>query len=141
MRGGFGGIREHLDRVLRPPYLNAYPSQNGPPRGHSPSLPARPSIAARAVSSDVWPYTWSLRPRGRGGHLLRRVQPGASVYAGNSDTSCGFAISTAEAYHAYGNGSHPFSAYSPATGLTYTMICTNAVSVCHGGNNALVYLR
>ena len=66
---------------------------------------------------------------------------GASVYAGNADTSCGFAISTAEAYHAYGNGSHPFSVYSPVTGLTYMMTCTNAGSVCQGGNDALVYLR
>jgi hypothetical protein len=66
---------------------------------------------------------------------------GTSVYAGNSDTSCGFAMNTAEAYHAYGNGSHPFDVYSPATGQTYSMTCTNAGSVCQGGNNALVYLR
>jgi hypothetical protein len=66
---------------------------------------------------------------------------GASVYAGNSDTSCEFAMSTAEAYHAHGNGSHPFSVHSPVTGLTYSMTCTAAGSVCQGGNNALVYLR
>jgi hypothetical protein len=66
---------------------------------------------------------------------------GASVYAGNSETSCEFAMSTAEAYHAYGNGSHPFSVRSPVTGQTYSMTCTAAGSVCQGGNNALVYLR
>ena len=65
---------------------------------------------------------------------------GASVYAGNSATSCGFALNTAEAYHSYGNGSQPFSVSSPATGLTYTMTCTSAGSVCQGGNNAVVYL-
>jgi hypothetical protein len=66
---------------------------------------------------------------------------GASVYAGNSDTSCEFAMSTAEAYHAYGKGSQPFSVHSPVTGMTYSMTCTSAGSVCQGGNNALVYLR
>ncbi|OBI83250.1 hypothetical protein [Mycobacterium asiaticum] len=66
---------------------------------------------------------------------------GASVYAGNSDTSCQFALSTAEAYHAYGNGSEPFEVKSPVTGQTYTMTCTAAGSVCQGGNNAVVYLR
>src|SRR4051794_18617282 len=66
---------------------------------------------------------------------------GASVYAGNSDTSCEFAMSTAEAYHAYGKGSQPFSVNSPVTGQTYSMTCTAAGSVCQGGNNALVYLR
>lgn len=63
---------------------------------------------------------------------------GASVYAGNSGTTCGFALNTAEAYHA--NGSGTFSVTSPATGVTYLMFCSDA-AVCHGGNNALVYLR
>lgn len=66
---------------------------------------------------------------------------GASVYAGNANTSCQFALNTAEAYHAYGTGSDPFDVYSPATGLTYSMVCTVAGSVCQGGNDALVYLR
>ena len=70
-----------------------------------------------------------------------QASSGASVYAGNSDTSCEFAISTAEAYWNYGNGSHPFSVYSPVTGQAYTMTCTNAGSVCQGGNNAVVYFR
>jgi hypothetical protein len=66
---------------------------------------------------------------------------GASVYAGNSGTSCEFAMNTAEAYHAYGKGSQPFDVYSPVTGLTYTMTCTEAGSVCQGANDALVYLE
>jgi hypothetical protein len=73
--------------------------------------------------------------------LCGKSSRGASVYAGNSDTSCEFAMKTAEAYHAYGNGSQPFSVYSPVTGQTYSMTCTVAGSVCQGGNNALVYLR
>lgn len=70
-----------------------------------------------------------------------QVPSGASVYAGNSDTSCEFAMSTAEAYGNYGKGSWPFNVHSPVTGQDYTMTCTNAGSVCQGGNNAVVYLR
>jgi hypothetical protein len=75
------------------------------------------------------------------GHLLRSSQQRSERLRGNSDTSCEFAISTAEAYWNYGKGSQPFSVYSPVTGQTYTMTCTNAGSVCQGGNNAVVYLR
>ena len=70
-----------------------------------------------------------------------QASSGARVYAGNLDTSCEFAMSTAEAYASYRTGSHPFSVNSPVTGQTYTMTCTNAGSVCQGGNNAVVYLR
>ncbi len=70
-----------------------------------------------------------------------QASSGAMVYAGNSDTSCEFAMSTAEAYWNHGNGSQPFSVYSQVTGRTYTMTCTDAGSVCQGGNNAVVYLR
>jgi hypothetical protein len=33
------------------------PARIGYANAHSPSRPANPSTAARAVSSDVWPYT------------------------------------------------------------------------------------
>lgn len=66
---------------------------------------------------------------------------GASVYAGNAETSCEFAMNTAETYHAVGVGSEPFDVFSPVTGTTYSMTCTSAGSVCQGGNNAVVYLR
>lgn len=70
-----------------------------------------------------------------------QASSGARVYAGNSDTSCEFAISTAEAYWNHGKGSQPFSVHSPITGQNYMMTCTDAGSVCEGGNNAVVYLR
>lgn len=38
-----------------------------------------------------------------------QASSGARVFAGNSDTSCEFAMSTAEAYRNYGVGSQPFS--------------------------------
>lgn len=65
---------------------------------------------------------------------------GVAVYSGNANTSCDFAMSTAEAYHSRGNGSRPFTVYSPVTHEAYTMTCTVAGSVCQGGNNAVVYL-
>lgn len=83
----------------------------------------------------------SLPPRRRRRIPTAESSRGASVYAGNSDTSCEFALKTAETYHAVGNGSAPFDVYSPVTGRTYSMTCTAAGSVCQGGNNALVYLR
>ncbi|BDD80291.1 hypothetical protein TPB0596_00540 [Tsukamurella pulmonis] len=66
---------------------------------------------------------------------------GASVYSGNASTSCAFAMNTANTYHVNGSGSRPFKVYSRVTNTTYTMTCTNAGSVCSGGNGALVYLR
>jgi hypothetical protein len=69
-----------------------------------------------------------------------RQSRGASVYAGNPAMSCGFALSTAAAYHSYDNGSQLFSVSSPTTVLTYTMTRSHSGSVCQGGNNAVVYL-
>lgn len=85
--------------------------------------------------------TVSAAPAALADTFCGKSSRGASVYAGNSETSCEFAMSTAEAYHSYGKGSQPFSVYSPVTGQTYSMTCTVAGSVCQGGNNALVYLR
>jgi hypothetical protein len=86
-------------------------------------------------------FTMTAAPRAAADTYCGKSSRGASVYAGNSETSCDFAMSTAEAYHAYGSGSRPFNVSSPVTGLTYSMTCTAAGSVCQGGNNALVYLR
>ncbi|TWS18582.1 hypothetical protein FK529_14805 [Tsukamurella asaccharolytica] len=66
---------------------------------------------------------------------------GAAVYSGNANTSCAFAINTANTYHVNGSGSRPFKVYSRVTNTTYIMTCTNAGSVCTGGNGAVVYLR
>ena len=66
---------------------------------------------------------------------------GASVSVGSPNTSCPFAMNTAEAYHDHGVGSQPFSVTSPVTGLTYTMTCTDAGSVCQGADGAVVIIR
>ena len=91
---------------------------------------------AMAVGNDGHRVASRLR-----GHLLRPSQQRSKCLSVKLGTSCEFAMNTAEVYWNYGDGSHPFSVYSPVTGQTYTMTCTNAGSVCQGGNNAVVYLR
>jgi hypothetical protein len=78
----------------------------------------------------------------------------ASVYFGNTggyslgncggdlsagpNTSCGFAENVRTAYRQ--SGSSVVTAFSPATGKTYTMYCTtSSPHVCTGGNDAAVY--
>jgi hypothetical protein len=53
-------------------------------------------------------------------------------------TSCGFAANVRSAYENSGSG--VVSAFSSATGRSYTMYCTDtSPHVCTGGNNAAVY--
>ena len=64
-------------------------------------------------------------------------QGGISV---NSVTSCPFAENVESAWESSGDASS-VTAFSPATGLTYTMSCTasgTGYEVCTGGNNAYV---
>jgi hypothetical protein len=63
---------------------------------------------------------------------------GGQVYAG-PDTSCPFALNVAADY----SGAGVDDAYSPVTGLEYTMYCNGGEGAldtvtCTGGNNALV---
>jgi hypothetical protein len=56
------------------------------------------------------------------------------------NTSCAFAANVRDAYAASGGGDTSVTAFSPATGRTYTMFCTTgAPNICTGGNNASVY--
>ena len=66
------------------------------------------------------------------------------VYAG-PNTSCAFAISVEETYHATGtamptSGSRSINVYSSVTGQSYTMECSGSTSLvtCTGGNDASV---
>lgn len=55
-------------------------------------------------------------------------------------TTCPFALNVQKAFTESG-GSSTISAYSPITGVTYTMQCSGEdVRVCRGGNEATVYL-
>jgi hypothetical protein len=94
-----------------------------------------------ASSAIMVAMTIAAAPAAFADNYCGQASSGAKVFAGNSDTSCEFAMSTAEAYRNHGVGSQPFSVYSPVTGQTYTMTCIHAGSVCQGGNNALVYFR
>jgi hypothetical protein len=58
-------------------------------------------------------------------------------------TTCPFAENVRQAYEQSGaSGAAEVSAYSPSTGLTYTMHCTGGPThVCTGGNSASVYFE
>ena len=61
---------------------------------------------------------------------------GGGVYAG-AGTSCPFALNVAANY----TGTGLDFAYSPVTGLSYTMNCSDSnLIICTGGNNALVQI-
>lgn len=67
----------------------------------------------------------------------------SSAAVGSSQTSCEFARSVWSEYVGSGGGGAPMviSAYSPVTGISYTMSCSGgAVVTCTGGNNAVVYI-
>jgi serine/threonine protein kinase len=56
------------------------------------------------------------------------------------DTSCPFAQNVESAYDQSSGGTTDVAAYSPVTGVTYTMHCTGGTPhVCTGGHNATVY--
>jgi hypothetical protein len=64
---------------------------------------------------------------------------GGGVRAG-PNTSCPFALNVADEYNASG-GATRISVYSPTTGETYRMTCSEgSPNVCTGGNNASVYI-
>jgi serine/threonine protein kinase len=64
----------------------------------------------------------------------------AAVSVKASTTSCPFGINVARAFHQSG-GASVVEAYSPVTGLTYTMSCSGtSPTVCTGGDNAVVYI-
>lgn len=69
-----------------------------------------------------------------------------NVYTGSNATSGEFARQVrsafADYYHQTGESSGTISAYSPVTGLTYSMSCVDndRYVTCTGGNNAIVYI-
>jgi hypothetical protein len=70
--------------------------------------------------------------------------PSTGASCGNNvsvgpNTSCPFALNVRAAYEQSG-GASTIRAYSPVTGVTYTMSCTGgSPHVCRGGNDASVY--
>ena len=69
--------------------------------------------------------------------------PYDSVAVGSSVTSCEFAEAVWSQYVRTGNlgQSTTVRAYSPVTGMSYTMSCSGgAVVTCTGGNNAVVHI-
>ena len=68
-----------------------------------------------------------------------RTPCGGDVSVG-PNTSCGFAENVEQAYLQTSGGDTDVTAYSPATGLTYTMHCTGgSPHLCTGARDASVY--
>jgi serine/threonine kinase PknH len=96
------------------------------------TTPAAPAPAQPAPAKTVY-VPVPAAPAAPAGPALTNC--GGDVFAG-PDTSCPFALNVAEDYTGLGAD----YAYSPVTGLNYTMTCTEGVStvVCTGGDNAYV---
>lgn len=95
----------------------------------APAAPAQPGRAAKPSGA----YECS----DSGGGAYSRSAVGSSV------TSCDFAVSVRSSYLGAGGNGGPMvvTAYSPVTGISYTMSCTGGTVVtCSGGNNAVVHI-
>lgn len=93
------------------------------------------ALVAAAPSAQA-DYVFNACPSGRTG-------------VASTVTSCAFADNVRYAW--YGQGINPVAAYSPTTGLVYSMYCTSATNrlnnglvtdgyLCEGGNNARVVI-
>lgn len=83
------------------------------------------------------------RPAGAYECLSTGSGPYDSVAVGSSVTSCEFAEVVWSRYVSSGSvgGAKTVRAYSPVTGMTYTMSCSGgSVVTCTGGNNAVVHI-
>lgn len=107
---------------------------------------AAQTTPAQAPASQVQPAAEAAQVEAPAGSALCSDAGGgrySRAAAGTGNTSCSFAASVRSAYIAAGNFGSPTSvtAYSPATGSSYSMYCTgSSVVTCSGGNNALVYI-
>lgn len=143
----------------QPPYGYVTPS---PPPAHARSgnplaliLLAVVAIAGIAVgalaAAGVFSNSGGIRIVSASTGASRRHSPPRSAQAPSGTESCGggvsvgpattcpFARNVKRAYVSSG-GSSTVTAYSPVTGVTYTMHCTGEVThECTGGNNASVY--
>jgi hypothetical protein len=62
------------------------------------------------------------------------------VWVRSRTTTCGFGVNVARAYRR-SRGASSIGAYSPTTGIYYTMSCAGAnPAVCTGGSEAAVYI-
>lgn len=92
---------------------------------------------ASAPESASIPGPSGPQPDGAPPNGAKPCGDGLSVGAA---TTCPFAHNVQRAFVS-SNGSSTIEAYSPTTGETYMMRCTGeGTVVCHGGNNATVYL-
>jgi hypothetical protein len=144
--GAVAGCSAGTTTVREIPAAAASSGQAATPASAAPAGtgPAAASAPAEPTASTPAGPTGGGGPTGGAG-------PGAAVsYCGspadqggisvNADTSCPFAENVESAWESSG-GSGSVTAYSPVTGLAYTMSCTasgTGYEVCTGGDNAYV---
>lgn len=116
------GDRSESSRAAEPAPIVTSPAP-------SPAAPTAPPVP---VGSGAAPTAVSTDPTG--------ITNCSSSVAVGAATSCAFGASVHDAWVASG-GSSLIEAYSPVTGETYDMSCSgNKPVVCHGGENAYVYI-
>ncbi|MCE1178217.1 MAG: hypothetical protein LWW86_04200 [Micrococcales bacterium] len=109
-----------------------------------PAAPTSAAPASRSAASRT-PAAKTTTPSPRATALPGSAKRCSATVGTAGRTSCSFAgrVGAAAAAKRFGAGADRFSvrAASPVTHKTYTMSCTNgAVTVCKGGNAAVVYL-
>lgn len=118
-----GVFSHHLPgQTIRNPAVSSRPVASSRRTGTSGSSAAAPSPSASAIPSGT-------------------TSCGGGLYVG-PNTSCGFAQNVEQAYQQSAGGAQVVGAFSPATGLTYTIDCTGgSPHVCTGGttHDASIY--
>jgi TIR domain len=143
----------------QPPPSQPPPSQP-PPSQPPPSQPARSrkraplillgiialvGIAVGALAASGAFSSGGTTSKSTPASSAQKLPAGAVTSCGGDlsvgpNTSCPFAQNVERAYAKSSGGNTDVSAYSPATGATYTMHCSgSSPHVCTGGNNASVY--
>ena len=109
------------------------------PLARAASTPA----ASSPKSASVPAHKTAPPPASTGnGNATQGTIPCGGDLSVGPNTSCGFAANVEQAYGQTSGGQQTVSAYSPATGITYTINCTGGTPhVCSGGttHNASVY--
>ncbi|ASF07707.1 serine/threonine protein kinase [Nocardia brasiliensis] len=134
-----GGVVTSLIAVEPETRSGAQPTPNGAPVGsgkHSTvAVPAVPAV----VAGDLPPGATPCAP------VFGRTGAFTASAAGTTVTSCAFAEEVRRAYAASGPPAprpRVVVAFSPVTGLTYSMVCTAEAGLvsCSGGKDAVVYV-
>jgi hypothetical protein len=110
------------------------------------TITAQSTPASTATSTSVPAHQRTSPPAAASNAAAANAGQGTTPCGGDlsvgPNTSCGFAANVEQAYDQTSGGPQTVTAFSPATGITYTINCTAGTPhVCTGGttHNASVY--